>query len=185
MTAEELPDFPLDDATLLAVEHAIGGVLSAEPEHGGSLDEPVRIGAEYGLAELLDFLAGVTEPDPERCYRIDGDGERMTPEQAARDDALGLDQVWLDERPHYCEHDVIRALIAEVRRLRLTGDGGVATPWLTGVALGVLKARGVVRIRIGEGRDWYLIHAHLNEDDEPVLGLDDVLLLLQAEEVES
>ncbi len=116
-------DFPTDDATLAAVEHALGGSLSMDPEHGGSLDAPVRVGADYGLADLLDFLAGTTQPDPERCYRIDGDGERMTAEQIARDDAMGVDQVWLDERPHYSEHDVIAALIVEVRRLRaLVGE---------------------------------------------------------------
>ncbi len=119
-----LPPFPVDDATLSAVEHALGGSLSMDAEDGGSLDAPVRVGADYGLHELLDFLAGCT--GREGMYRVDSDGEPMTPEQAERDDALGLPQTWIDERPHYSEHDLIQALIDEVRRLR--GDTVVEHP---------------------------------------------------------
>ncbi len=114
----ELAPFPVDDATLAAVEHALGGVLSCDAEHGGTVDEPVLIRADYSLSTLLDFLSNTTETDHPLRYRIDQNGDRIDPEQAARDDALGADQWWIDERPHYTERDVIAALIAEVRRLR-------------------------------------------------------------------
>jgi hypothetical protein len=120
MSAETLPPFPVDDVTLSAIEHALDSVLTYEGENGERLDEPRRIGAEYGLAELLDFLGGTT--GDEGMYRIGPNGERIDADEAARDDALGLDQWWMDERPHYHPNDVIRALIAEVRRLREGGE---------------------------------------------------------------
>jgi hypothetical protein len=119
----DIPSFPVDDATLAAVEHALDACLSMDEEHGGSPGNPVIIGADYSLDTLLDFLSGTTDDDDPRVYRIDGDGERMDPVDAARDDALGVGQWWVDERPHYTDRDVIRALIHEVRRLR--GDRDV------------------------------------------------------------
>lgn len=124
MTKSELPAFPTDDVTLSAVEHALDSVLTYEGENGERLDEPRRIGSEYGLSELLDFLAGTTGwGESVGMYRIGVDGERMTDDQIARDDAIGVEQVWVDDRPHYTERDVIRALINEVRRLRNDGAG--------------------------------------------------------------
>ncbi|MGD9752395.1 MAG: hypothetical protein AB7W59_15510 [Acidimicrobiia bacterium] len=102
---DTLPPFPTDDATLAAVEHALGGVLTYEPEcgYGPPLDEPRRIGADYSLQQVLDF-AGGTIGDPDGVV-------------VQIDDINGL-PAFLDERPHYTERDVIAALITEVRRLR-------------------------------------------------------------------
>lgn len=119
-----LPSFPVDDITLNLVEQAVQSYLSMDEADGGSPETPVRLGAdgqpaEFGLYDLLDFLSGTTQPGgPDETYRVNSSGERMTPEEIARDDAVGADQFWIDERPHYCIHDVISALIAEVRRLR-------------------------------------------------------------------
>lgn len=119
-----LPPFPTDDITLNLLEQAMGSYLSMDEEDGGSLDAPVRLGpdgqpAEFGIHELLDFMSGTLQPgDDSQTYRVNHEGERMTPEEIARDDAMGVDQFWIDERPHYCQCDVIFALIAEVRRLR-------------------------------------------------------------------
>lgn len=109
----DLPDFPVDDATLLAVEHAMGGALTYDrPDHVpyDSGDEgPWLVGADFSLSRLLDFLAGCTGRDPHEELIHSGDPDLP--------DYAGAEVVY-DTRPHYSEHDLIRALIAEVRRLR-------------------------------------------------------------------
>jgi hypothetical protein len=108
-----LPPFPLDDSTLLAIEHALGASLTYErPDHAlsDSNDEgPWLTGADYSLGTLLDFLAGATGRDPNEVLIRTGD-----PERPGWDGA----EIVEDTRPHYSEHDLIAALIAEVRRLR-------------------------------------------------------------------
>ena len=108
----DLPEFPVDDVTLLAVEHAMQGALTfdrpddADPDDAG----PWRVGADYGLPDLLDMLAGTRDPadlPAEENPALVREGE--TPDGTP---------VYYDVRQHYGEHDVIRALIAEVRRLR-------------------------------------------------------------------
>lgn len=111
----DLPSFPVDDATLSAVEHALGGSLTfdrpadADPDDDG----PWRIGADYSLSQLLDFLAGISHhPDAEAIHMrlVDpGDSTRPGWEGAP---------VYVDDRVHYSEHDLIRALVGEIRRLR-------------------------------------------------------------------
>lgn len=86
-----LPSFPVDDATLLAVEHALGGSLTVED------GQPILVGADYSLWDLLEFLSGY---DPDKSVPI-GDGVY---------EYVG--------GPIYHPDDVIRALVAEVRRLR-------------------------------------------------------------------
>jgi hypothetical protein len=106
-----LPPFPVDDATLLAVEHALGGALTydrpadADPDDDG----PWLTGADYSLATLLDFLAGAQGRDPNAVVLVEGNP--TLPGWAGA-------EVIEDTRLHYSDHDVIRALIAEVRRLR-------------------------------------------------------------------
>jgi hypothetical protein len=107
----DLPAFPVDDATLGAVEHALGYCLTFEGEGGERLDEPRGVGAEYPLWRLLDFLSGTLEDD-EHVTLVDGD-------PALFELGVGPVPTYLDERPHYTERDVIAALIAEVRRLRV------------------------------------------------------------------
>lgn len=76
-----LSPFPTDDATLLAIEHALGGLLAP-----GEDGDPVLAGADYSLSGLLDFLSGHAPTG--------------------------------DRRVTYGAHDVISALVSEVRRLR-------------------------------------------------------------------
>lgn len=88
-----LKPFPIDDVTLVALEHALDYTLTLDDE-----GNPISSGAaEYSIHTLLDFLAG--------CLDDDGLVE-------------GSDGVYTDDRPHYTERDVILALIGEVRRLR-------------------------------------------------------------------
>jgi hypothetical protein len=47
-----LPSFPVDDVTLAAIEHALGGALEMRD------DLPVLVGADFSLDTLLDFLSG-------------------------------------------------------------------------------------------------------------------------------
>ena len=115
MTEETLPPFPVDDLTLAGLEHALDYRLVRDPESDGEFPYKGE-GADYSIHEFLDFVSGTT--GSEGVYRVGHDGEPIDADEAARDDALGLDQVWVDERPHYTLNDVVRALIAEVRRLR-------------------------------------------------------------------
>lgn len=88
-----LPPFPVSDDVLDAVEHALGAVI----DESGTLT-----GAEFSLHDLLDFYAGV---DPANVTLVDATG------------LFGL-PVYESHDVHYHAHDVIRALIGEVRRLR-------------------------------------------------------------------
>jgi hypothetical protein len=103
-----IPSFPVDDATLLALEHALGGAYTVDPDGTHHL-----VGADYSMTELLDFLAGCTGRDPNeeliREGREDSNDWRDAP-------------IYYDTRIHYSEHCVIRALIAEVRRLRTKNE---------------------------------------------------------------
>lgn len=91
-----LPPFPLDDSMLGQIEHCL--------DHGrADNDEPT-------LSRLLDFLSGY---DPSKSVRV-GEGDPM---------GLGVESAAIYEYPGplYHRDDLIRALIAEVRRLRV-GD---------------------------------------------------------------
>jgi hypothetical protein len=67
--------------------------------------ERVHHGGDYTLAELLDFLSGY---DPTLSVPLD-----------TAPGPFGDDVEWTEYPfPVYSEHDVIRALVAEVRRLR-------------------------------------------------------------------
>lgn len=96
-----LPPFPVDDATLLALEHALGAALYYDEE--GDL---AILGADYTVPGLLDFLSGY---DPTKVeVLMDG----IVP---------GIDEPEVVEYiggPLYTRDCVIRALIAEIRRLR-------------------------------------------------------------------
>lgn len=117
MSGETLPDFPVDDATLGAVEHALGYCLTYEGEDGGILPEPRGVGADYSLTALLDFLAGAVGRDPNEILIQPARDESDLPEwERGRDWSSA--EIVEDTRVHYHEHDVIRALIIEVRRLR-------------------------------------------------------------------
>jgi hypothetical protein len=109
---DTLPPFPVDDATLLAVEHALGASLTFDrPDHAlnNPDDEgPWVFGADYTLSELLDFIGGTHDP---------GVSADENPALTRLED-VGDVPCYVDSRVHYSEHCLIRALIAEVRRLR-------------------------------------------------------------------
>lgn len=92
-TSRALPPFPLSDEVLDQVEHALRAVRGDDGEIQG---------AEYTLDRLLDFLSGV-------------DHSRATLASHPADDGPEVWDYW-DAR--YTEHDLISALLSEVRRLR-------------------------------------------------------------------
>lgn len=104
---DTLGPFPVDDLTLSMVEASLDYCLTFEGENGEVLDEPRGIGAEVSLSDLLDFLSGTTT-DPLGVVEHLGEVETF----------FGPAEMTVDPRPHYTPHDVIRALIGEVRRLR-------------------------------------------------------------------
>lgn len=105
--SEDLPSFPVDDMTLDMVEASLDYCLTYEDENGEPLDEPRGVGAEFSLWKLLGFLSATTT-DPLGVVEDMGETETM----------FGRLPTTYDPRPSYHPNDVIRALIAEVRRLR-------------------------------------------------------------------
>lgn len=95
-----LGPFPVDDATLGALEHALDATLTFTPD-----GEPVVVGAEYSLGRLLEWLSGPSEvlEDPE------------TP-------------LVTRVQPAYSTSDALRALIGEVRRLRRAFEAAGIAP---------------------------------------------------------
>lgn len=94
-----LGPFPVDDATLLAVEHALGARLTVN-----DAGEHVVVGADYTLSKLLEFLSAY---NPAQVVPLrDEDGYEIPN--------------WVEYvgEPVYTRDCIIQALIAEVRRLR-------------------------------------------------------------------
>lgn len=90
----ELDPFPVDDVTLQALEHALDTAWG-EDDAG----KQVLVGGDMTVTHLLEFLSG---PSPtERVEVVDAPVE-----------------IEIRTFPAYSEHDVIRALIAEIRRLQ-------------------------------------------------------------------
>lgn len=96
----ETPTVPVDDAALDAIEHALDGCYSVD--EGGTHHLQ---GAEYTLDQLLQFWAGI---DPNEEGVLVGYAD------------LGVGPAPIYEMPgvYLTERDVIRSLVAEVRRLR-------------------------------------------------------------------
>jgi hypothetical protein len=95
-----LPPFPVDDVTLLAVEHALDACLSYDE----ATEQFTNVGSDYSLDQLCEMLSGV---DPTKWVpSVDDDGFEIP----------GM--VEYPDGPIYHPNDIIRALIAEVRRLR-------------------------------------------------------------------
>lgn len=105
-SARELPEFPVDDFTLDQLEHALNTCVEVRAD--GS-HKPV--GGEFTLSQFLGFMSGY---DPERVTLI-GYTDTIPGTDIHHDHAIPIYESW-DQ--HYTERCVIRALIAEVRRLR-------------------------------------------------------------------
>jgi hypothetical protein len=90
-----LPPFPVDDATLDMLMAAI------DPRGHGDLDAETST-----VGNFLDFMSQMGGSDPKAVAEVLDDGECGGP----------IIQVMRD--PIYHDHDVYRALIAEIRRLR-------------------------------------------------------------------
>lgn len=98
---DRLPPFPVDDVTLAALEHALEGRLIIGEDGSHRL-----VGADMSVPKLLDFLSGYDEAQVEM---LDPGDDRLGFAGAAITEYHG--QI-------YTRDCVIRALIAEVRRLR-------------------------------------------------------------------
>lgn len=92
----ELPPFPIDDSTLDLIERSM------------TIDEDSDED-RTSLSELLDLLSEMGGSDPDASEQID-------PELVGIDDPDVIVRVLRDQ--FYHEHDLILALIEEVRRLR-------------------------------------------------------------------
>lgn len=100
---DDLPTFPIDDLTLDQIEHAMGGSYTVDQDGTHHL-----VGADFSLSQFIDFMAGV----------YDGQLPAEQNPHLIHQGYVGEIPVYRDTRVHYTEHDIIRALIAEVRRLR-------------------------------------------------------------------
>ena len=96
--AAGLPPFPVDDFTLDQIEHAMAGVYTIDDD-----GEHRLIGAEFSFNQLLDFLSGY---DERKLTQAVNQYDTPIPDVFEYPDAI------------YHPNDVIRALVAEVRRLR-------------------------------------------------------------------
>lgn len=91
-----MSDFPVDDFTLDQLEHALKGVYALDDK-----DQQVLRGADFSLSQYLDFLSGYDE----NLLETENDEWQDTP-------------VMVYPKSLYSEHDVILALVLEIRRLR-------------------------------------------------------------------
>jgi hypothetical protein len=101
-----LPPFPVDDFTLDQLEHALNTSIEVTDE-----GKHRCVGGDFTMAQFLSFMSGY---DPERQTLI-GYTDTIPGTDIHHDNAVPIYESW-DQ--HYHEHSVIRALIAEVRRLR-------------------------------------------------------------------
>lgn len=109
----ELPDFPVDDFTLNQLEHALNTCIEITDE-----GERRTVGGEFTVSQFLDFMSGY---DPDRSTLVGyTTGIPGSPDsEGFHDQPIPIYEGW-DQ--HYSDHCVIRALIAEVRRLRAGAD---------------------------------------------------------------
>lgn len=91
-----MDSFPVDDAALNTIEAAIA--VSYDFDDDGNR---VLIGGDFTLDQLLDFYSG------------------FNPKTDLEPDDENNDYITI---PLYSRHDMILALIHEIRRLRITSD---------------------------------------------------------------
>lgn len=102
-----LPPFPVDSDMLDRIEYAMQAAYDVD-ESG----EHRLVGADYSLTQLLKFLSG---HDSSRDVIVDG------PDEVDRALGINMIEIWdcTAGGSFYTRDCVIRALIAEVRRLRV------------------------------------------------------------------
>lgn len=113
-----LAEFPVDDFTLDQLEHALGTCYGDRDPDTGAHE---LVGGEFTISQLLDFMGGTVGRDPNAELIQAGRDENDLPEWERGRDWSSAEIVY-DTRLHYTRDCVIRALIAEVRRLR----GGIS-----------------------------------------------------------
>lgn len=102
-----LPPFPVDDFTLDQLEHALDTCLGDVREDGSH----ELVGGEFTLSKFLEFMSGY---EPDRCHLI-GYTDTIPGTDIPTEGAIPIYEHW-DQS--YTERCVIRALVAEIRRLR-------------------------------------------------------------------
>lgn len=112
----ELPPFPVDDFTLDQLEHALNTAIEVADD-----GQWKPVGGDFTLSKFLQFMSGY---DPERATFIGHVGGIPGAENLF-DNPVPMYESW-DQS--YSEHDVIRALVKEVRRLRTPGTPGWGHP---------------------------------------------------------
>ncbi len=107
-----LPPIPLTDEVLEHIDHALASHIDC------SDGQWTRVGGEFGLSALLDLLAGHDRDAKTLIGYTDGDPPFF-------DNGV---PIYRAETPTYSEHDLIAALVAEVRRLRALAAGAGTEP---------------------------------------------------------
>ncbi len=114
-----LPTFPVTDDVLDTLEHSLDSCLTFDDEEGNPLpsgEGPRRVGADFGLPQLLNFYSGY---DSTKSMLIQpGRDESDLPEWERGRGGWADAAIYEYPGPIYSRDDVIRALITEVRRLR-------------------------------------------------------------------
>lgn len=95
---DEFPPFPVDDATLDLLMAAIDPWGHGDPD-----------AMQSGVWEFLTMMSQLGGSDTEAVSEVHDDGSD------------GGARIVSMRDPHYHDHDVIRSLIGEIRRLRLSG----------------------------------------------------------------
>ena len=104
----ELPPFPVDDWALDLIDAALNPGPEAE---------------RTSLIELLELLSELGGADPRAVESVERIGGLPGIAEDLIEDDPGAYEIHYMRDPQYHEHDVIRALMAEVRRLRGEIDG--------------------------------------------------------------
>ncbi len=110
----KLPPFPVDDATLGLIEAALDPRGHGDPDATSS-----------AMGPLLTMLSQLGGSDPQAVEEVLDEGDPDVPGLAGAPIVMMRDQ-------HYHDHDVIGALVREVRRLRAAllagGDAAGSVP---------------------------------------------------------
>lgn len=110
-------EIPLDDDGLQRIEDAMAGAWAFDDDGNRYLK-----GGDYTLTQLLDWYSGY---DPSKLIPYDTDDTEVPKGlvDSIQEFIPGVSEAKIFKYPDpiYSEHDLIRALVKEVRRLRATG----------------------------------------------------------------